>query len=169
MATEESSTWQSYEEVARYLLEKMADQLGLGLQLVEGKQKLAGRSGTKWEVDAKGVKTEDGEIVIVECRRKPTSKLNQRAVGAFAYTIHDVGAAGGIIVTPIGLQKGGGIVGKYEGIHVIRLDESSTTTDYVLEFLNKVHIGASAKPLTITATITGDGVVTKGPAPESNT
>jgi hypothetical protein len=115
------------------------------------------------------VKTEDGEIVIVECRRYTTSRINQEDMGGFAYKIGDVGAAGGRIVTPLGAQKGGEIVGRYEGIHVIRLDESSTTTDYVLEFLNKVHIGASAKPLTITATITGDGVVTKGPAPESNT
>ena len=38
-----------YEEVARYLLDKMGDTLGLGLERVEGKQKLVGKSGMKWD------------------------------------------------------------------------------------------------------------------------
>lgn len=44
MSAEEPATWESYEEVARYLLEKMGDALGLGLERVEGKQKLVGPS-----------------------------------------------------------------------------------------------------------------------------
>jgi hypothetical protein len=102
MAAKEPKAWETYEEVARFLLEEMSDTLGLGLERVEGKQKLAGKSGTKWQVDAKGVKAEDGAIVIVECRRWTTSKPDQEDVGAFAYRIGDVGAAGGIVVTPLG-------------------------------------------------------------------
>ena len=93
MEAEESTSWETYEEVARYLLENMGDTLGLGLERVEGKQKLVGKSGMKWTVDGKGVKTEDGAIVVIECRRYTTSKLKPEAMGGFAYRIGDVGAA----------------------------------------------------------------------------
>ena len=43
MEAKKPTIWESYEEVARYLLEKMGDTLGLGLERVEGKQKLVGR------------------------------------------------------------------------------------------------------------------------------
>jgi len=128
MAAKEPKAWETYEEVARFLLEEMSDTLGLGLERVEGKQKLAGKSGTKWQVDAKGVKTEDGAIVIVECRRWTTSKPDQEDVGAFAYRIGDVGAAGGIVVTPLGVQEGGQKIAEYEGIEIVHLDANSTTT-----------------------------------------
>ena len=52
------------------------------------------------------VKTEDGAIVIIECRRYTTSKLKQNAIAALAWIISDVGASGGIVVTPIGVQDG---------------------------------------------------------------
>jgi len=128
MAAKEPKAWETYEEVARFLLEDISDTLGLGLERVEGKQKLAGKSGTKWQVDAKGVKTEDGAIVIVECRRWTTSKPDQEDVGAFAYRIGDVGAAGGIVVTPLGVQEGGQKIAEYEGIEIVHLDANSTTT-----------------------------------------
>src|SRR6478672_9696417 len=118
MGAEESTTWETYEEVARYLLEKMGDTLGLGLERVEGKQKLVGKA-TNWTVDGKGVKTEDGAIVVIECRRYTTSKLDQEDIGGFAYRIGDVGAAGGIVVTPIGVQEGGRKIAKYEGIQIV--------------------------------------------------
>ena len=151
---EAPTTWETYEQVARYLLEKMGDTLGLGLESVEGKQKLVGKS-TDWTVDGKGVKTEDGAIVIIECRRRTTRKLNQEDIGAFAYRIGDVGAAGGIVVTPIGVQQGGEKIAKYEGIEIIHLDADPTTTDYVLKFLDKVLLGVSDE-LRITDTFTAE-------------
>ena len=60
MGTEETTTWESYEGVARFLLEKLGDALGLGLESVEGKQTLVGESGAEWEIDGKGVKA-DGQ------------------------------------------------------------------------------------------------------------
>ena len=80
----EPTTWESYEEVARYLLEKMGDALGLGLERVEGKQKLVGESGTTWEIDGKGVRADDGAIVVIECRRYTTSKLKQEDMAGLA-------------------------------------------------------------------------------------
>jgi hypothetical protein len=159
MATGETSKkWETYEQVAGQLLQKMSETLGLDLVRVEEKQKLLGKSGTTWAVDGKGVKTEDEAIILIECRRYTTSKLDQEAIGAFAYRVDDVGAAGGIIVTPIGVQEGGQKVAAYEGIHIVRLDENSTTTDYVLGFLDKVFHGASAH-LKIGVTLSATGIV----------
>jgi hypothetical protein len=50
----QQTSWRSYEEVAQYLLGQMAALFGLGR--VEGKQLIAGASGTSWEIDAKGAK-----------------------------------------------------------------------------------------------------------------
>src|SRR5215210_705819 len=96
--------WESYEQVAAYLLNQFASEFGL--ERVEGKQKVVGqRSGTDWEIDAKGFRSGDTGFVIVECRRYTTSKQNQGKVGALAYSIIDSGAEGGIIVSPLGLQE----------------------------------------------------------------
>src|SRR3990172_1193422 len=56
--------WESYEEVATYLLDKFASDFGL--ERFEGKQTIQGqRSGTEWEIDAKGVrKGNEGGIVV---------------------------------------------------------------------------------------------------------
>lgn len=162
MRTDEPKSWETYEQVARYLLEQMCDEFGL--ERVEGKQKLDGQSGTEWEIDAKGVKADSDEIVVVECRRYTSSKLKQEDVGAFAYRIRDVGATGGIVVTPIGVQEGGEVLAQYEGIEVVRLNAEATTTDYILKFLDKVHIGASVK-LQITPSLTATAEVVPAPTP----
>jgi hypothetical protein len=153
MEPEESTTWETYEEVARYLLEKMGDTLGLGLESVAGKQKLVGESGAEWEIDGKGVTADAGAIVAIECRRYTTSKLKQKDMAALAWTISDVGASGGIVVTPIGVRGGGQIVAKSASIEVVHLDADASTTDYVLKFLEKVVAGRSAK-LSGTGTLT---------------
>jgi hypothetical protein len=38
MAAKEPWAWETYEEVARFLLEEMSDTLGIGLERVEGEQ-----------------------------------------------------------------------------------------------------------------------------------
>jgi hypothetical protein len=94
--------WQSYEEVGTYLLDRFATEFGL--DRVEGKQGVAGqRSGTSWEIDAKGFRLGQDGFVIVEFRRYTTSRLNQEDLGGLAYRIIDSGAEGGIIVSPLGL------------------------------------------------------------------
>lgn len=148
MESEESTTWKSYEDVARCLLDKIGD--ALGLERVEGKQSLVGESGTTWVIDGKGVRANDGAIVVIECRRYTTSRLKQEYMAGLAWRISDVGASGGIVVTPIGVQGGGQIVAKSAGIEVVHLDANSTT-DYVLKFLNKVFLGVTS-PVTITDT-----------------
>ena len=56
MESEKSTAWESYEDVARYLLEEIGDALGLELERVEGKQTLVGESGATWEIEGKGIK-----------------------------------------------------------------------------------------------------------------
>jgi Zn finger protein HypA/HybF involved in hydrogenase expression len=132
--------FETYEQVATFLLNEFASQFGL--TTVQGKQRTAGKV-TTWEIDAKGVKTGNEGFVVVECRRYASSKLDQEAVAGLAYRLHDLGADGGIIVTPVGIQEGGRRVALAEGIVTVRLDPTSTTTDYVIEFLNRVMIGRS--------------------------
>lgn len=139
--------WKSYEEVAQYLLNQFAENFGLGT--VEGKQIIPGQSGTNWKIDAKGLKTEGEGFLIVECRRYTTSRLSQESVGAIAYRIKDTGAEGGIVVSPLELQKGAKKVAEHEGIQHVILDPNSTTTDYMLKFLNQIFVGIS-ETITIT-------------------
>ena len=134
--------WESYEEVATFLLNQFASEFKL--ERVEGKQKVAGqRSGTNWEIDAKGVRQGDDGFLIIECRRYTTSKQNQEKVGALAYRILDTGAEGGIIVSPLGLQEGAKRVADAENIVSVQLDKNSTRRSYVLRFLNQVMFGSS--------------------------
>ena len=134
--------WESYEQVARYLLDQFAERFGL--QRVEGKQDVVGlRSGTEWEIDAKGVCIGGSGFVIVECRRFTTSRQSQERVGGLAYRIIDTGALGGIIVSPLGLQEGAEKIAAAENIVSVLLDKNSTRTDYVMSFLNSVMVGVS--------------------------
>lgn len=133
--------WRTYEEVARYLLAHFGEHFGL--KDVEEKQKVKGkRSGSDWEIDAKGLKTGMNEMfVIVECRRHISSGQKQKDIGGLAYCISDTGASGGIIVSPLPLQEGARKVAQSEGIVEVTLNKDCSTTDYVMQFLNKVMIG----------------------------
>jgi len=137
--------WKYYEEVARYLLDQFKEHFKL--EDVEIKQKVTGlRSGVKWEIDAKGWKDKTNKLfVIVECRRHTSSGQKQEHLAGLAYRIIDTGATSGIIVSPLPLQKGAKKVAQAEGIVEVTLNEKCTTTDYIMQFLNKVMIGLSDK------------------------
>ena len=132
--------WESYEEVATYLLDKFASDFGL--ERFEGKQTIQGqRSGTEWEIDAKGVRKGNEGFIIVECRRYTASKQNQEKIGGLAYRIIDTGAEGGIVVSPLGLQEGAEKIAAAENIQSVELRADSTIYDYFLRFLNNVMVG----------------------------
>ena len=140
-----TATWKTYEEVARYLLAQFGEHFGL--KDVEGKQKVKGiRSGTDWEIDAKGLKTGTNEIfVIVECRRHTSSGQKQEHLAGLAYRIIDPDAAGGIMVSPLPLQEGAKKVAQAEGIVEVTLNKDCSTTDYVMQFLDRVMLGVADK------------------------
>lgn len=132
--------WESYEEVAVYLLNEFANEFGL--EGVENKQSVKGiKSGTNWEIDGKGFKKYNEGFVIVECRRYTTSKQNQEKMGALAYRIYDAGGEGGIIVSPLGLQSGAELIADAENIVSVKLTPDSTTKNYMMSFLNKIMVG----------------------------
>ena len=133
--------WETYEDVARYLLNEFAQHFGLGH--VEGKQLVSGASGTDWEIEAKAVLADGSGFLIVECRRYTSSRLKQKDMGALAFTISDVGANGAIVVSPLDLQKGARIVAAHAGVVHVILRPDSTTTDYLLRYLNRVFAGIS--------------------------
>jgi hypothetical protein len=122
------------------LLDQFATELGL--DRVEGKQDLPGqRSGTSWEIDAKGVCQGNEGFVIVEFRRYSTSRQEQGKLGHLAYTIIDTGAHGGIIVSALGLQKGAEKIAAAENVVNVILNENCDRYEYIMKFLNKVMIG----------------------------
>jgi hypothetical protein len=136
----EKPQWLSYEELAAYLLNRLAKEFGL--QSVEGRQKVQGkRSGTSWVIDAKGI-TEGGQgFFIVECKCYPDRRLNQEMAGGLAYRILDSGADGAILVSPMGFQEGATKIAGAERILSVQLSENCTPTDFAVQFLNKIYMG----------------------------
>jgi hypothetical protein len=134
------SKWETYEEVAAYLLHKFSSELEL--KYVEGKQHLEGlKSGTQWEIDAKGIKDDGVGFIIIECRRYTTSKQNQEKLASLAYRIIDTGAEGAILVSPLGFQEGALKVAAAENIVEVCFNENSTQSDYLMTFLGNVMAG----------------------------
>jgi hypothetical protein len=133
--------WKTYEEVAAYLLNQFAENFDLGR--FEGKQVVAGESGTEWEIDAKGCADNGSHFIVVECKRHTKTGISQAITAALAWSIQDTGASGGILVSPIGLQEGAKKVAAKAGIVEVVLDQDSTTSVYVLKFLNQVCLGFS--------------------------
>src|SRR5438270_6347324 len=132
--------WESYEEIAAFVLNDIREEFGI--DEFEGKQSIEGqRSGTSWEIDGKGVCHDNETFFLVECRRFTKSRLSQESIGALAYRILDTRAAGGFIVSPLGLQEGAKKVAESEKIHTIHLDPNSTKELYVAQFLKQVRIG----------------------------
>jgi hypothetical protein len=58
-----------------------------------------------------------------------------------AYVIRDVGATGGITVSPLEPQSGAKLIAARDNIKHARLNPDSTTENYVLQFLNKAFVG----------------------------
>ena len=137
-------SWKSYEDVARYFLNHFRQEFGL--ERVDPKQKIAGSSGTSWEIDAKGVcESNNSAIMLVECRQHRSKRLNQEAVGGLAYRIIDTGASGGIIVSPLPLQDGAKKVAKANHIVHVRLGPDSTPENFAISFFNKLFVGITER------------------------
>jgi hypothetical protein len=148
--SKQKTKWQSYEEVATFLLNKIA--LEFGLESVEGRQIVGGQdSGTSWEIDAKGICEDQTAFIIIEMRRHTTRRITQKDLGSIVYQIQDTGAAGGIVVSPLGLQEGARKVAAANRIQSIQLNETSTTTEYLMRFLGRVMLGLKPEALTVSA------------------
>jgi hypothetical protein len=131
------SKWQTYEEVARQILDEHRE--FFGLSRVEGKQDVSAMNGTTYEIDVVGYRKGEESLVLFECRDY-NKRLNQEAVGGIAYRIHVVGAESGYIVTPIGLQSGAQLVADYEKIGLITIPRGSSAEEYVIRFIHNVFV-----------------------------
>ena len=88
--------WETYEEVAAYLLSHFAREFGV--EFFEGKQNVTGKlTRTTWEIDAKGIKNSDSGFLVVECKRWAKG-IPQSVVGNLAFAIIDSGASEGVPV-----------------------------------------------------------------------
>jgi hypothetical protein len=140
IVTNKIKSYESYEQVATYLLNQCAREFGLSK--VEGKQKVFGLlSQSEWEIDAKGICEGNKGFVIIECRRYTTSKQKKKDIGSLAWEILDTGAQGGIIVSHLGLQEGAKKVVRAGRIVNVQLSLNCTPHEFAMEFLNKIFIG----------------------------
>jgi hypothetical protein len=131
--------WEKYEIVAEFLLQRFKEEFGLSL--VEGKQSIGlTSSGTSWEIDCRGVRVDDGGVVIIECRRYTTSKLSQEQIGGLAFRIIDTGASGGIVVSPLGLQAGAEKVAKANNIINVSLNAEANFSEFIMSFIDKIMV-----------------------------
>ena len=141
--TEHSQKWETYEQVAR----KVVSDLHRELDAVDitGKQKLQGESGATWEIDGKATSGVSDGFFVVEARRHITSGQKQEHMAALAYRIKDLGGIGGIIVSPLPLQRGAKLIAEHEHIAELRLAPDSTTENYIAQFLAQTFHHATVK------------------------
>jgi hypothetical protein len=135
-----AKAWETYEQAAAHMLEQLSQRVGI--KEVQGKRQIRGLvTGTDWEIDAQATRVSDGALVLIECRRKTTSRLNQEALAAIAYRIRDSGAGGAITVSPFPLQKGADLVAKAEGIQHVILHPDSTPDSWAAELAGVLQLG----------------------------
>ncbi len=141
--TNTPASWETYEQVARKVISDLRRELGV--DIVEGKQKLQGESGATWEIDGKATSGSSDGFFVVEVRRHTTSGQKQEHLAALAYRIQDLGGSGGIIVSPLPLQHGAKLVAAHENIVEMRLAADSTTENYMAQFLERTFHHATVK------------------------
>ena len=133
-----TKNWERYEEVVQQILGHLRTELGFAS--VEGKGKQPGASGTEWEADAICYRQGDGKMILVECKHW-SRRIDQRTMGQFAFSINDSGAAGGLLVTPIGYQEGAAKVANASKIGMATLNPDATDREYALRIAERLFIG----------------------------
>ncbi|MEH2402937.1 restriction endonuclease [Nostoc sp.] len=130
--------WETYEDVARQLIDDIKFHLGLSL-VNEDKRKFKKNDGGECEVDVSAYDMSDEKLVLVECRKKK-EPLSQEEVHGFAYRIQQTNAKRGIIVTTIGLQQGARIAADGAKIALIRLDGNSAKQEYIAKITQQIFV-----------------------------
>jgi hypothetical protein len=141
--TDSDKPWESYEQVARKVISDLRHELGV--LAIEGKQKLQGQSGATWEIDGKATLGGSDGFLVVEARRHTASGQKQEHLAALAYRIQDLGGTGGIIVSPLPLQKGATIIAAQEKIAELTVSADSTSENYMAQFLRQTFHHATVK------------------------
>lgn len=134
-----SSESERYELVTKKILENLRHHLRF--DNVGGKEKYQGETGTEWEIDASCYRKDTDTLVLIECRRKTTRRIPQEEMAGFAFRIRDIGAGEGLMVTPIGYQKGAKKVAKAARIGMATLNPEATESEYILTIANRLFRG----------------------------
>lgn len=138
MTYHDKNEWIRYEQIAQNILKQLKDYFNL--DDVQGKQKLKGKSGTEWEIDAVATSDSSQRLVVIECRRTK-ARQSQEKLGAIAFKIQDTCAERGIIVTPHPLQKGAQAIANFTSITHFKLTTESCSNNFLAEALGNIFIG----------------------------
>lgn len=139
MSKKMDPSWKTYEEIAALVLNQCAAEFGI--KRVEGKQKVAAKSGATFEVDARAWTAGNAAHLLVECKKHENTGISQAITSALAWQILDTDAEGGFLVSPNGLQAGAKFVAAAANIHEIKLDPASTASAWFGEWLGKLRAG----------------------------
>jgi hypothetical protein len=131
--------WRTYEEIATLVLNQCAAEFGI--ERVEGKQDVVGKSGTTWEVDARAWTAGNASHLLVECKKHENTGISQAITSQLGWQILDTDAEGGFLVSPNGLQSGAKFVAAAANIREIKLDPRSTPSAWFGEWLGKLRAG----------------------------
>lgn len=130
--------WERYEQASREILENLREHLGL--QDVQSKSMVNGKSGVEWEIDAIAKSARTGRLVIIECRLTKR-RQGQSNIASLVLECEDVGAEKAIIVTPNPLQRGASILAKHHAVTHFKLDPRSSGSDFLAEAIGKLFLG----------------------------
>ena len=135
-------TGDDYERVAKFVLNELASVLGL--KSIEDKQDLPGESGTSWEADLVAY-DQDGGMLKIECKYRSTKSgaVKQAEMGAFALSITDTKAVGGILVSPHPVQSGAEKIADHYNIRLVKISSGSTEEKYIAQIKNAFYVGVT--------------------------
>ena len=122
--------WEDYENAAGQIITDMRDALGLARP--EGAQRVAGPTGTQWELDTRSwLEGRDGFLVIEG--RQYSSPLKQESRAAMAWRIQadsDGGITASVLSAPAETPA-------TASVEQMLLNDDSTANNYMAEFLSR--------------------------------
>ena len=122
--------WEDYENAAGQIITDMRDALGLARP--EGAQRVAGPTGTQWELDTRSwLEGRDGFLVIEG--RQYSSPLKQESRAAMAWRIQ-ADSDGGITAAALSAPAETPATASVEQM---LLNDDSTANNYMAEFLSR--------------------------------
>ena len=122
--------WENYMNAARQVITDMRDALGLARP--EGAQRVAGPTGTQWELDTRSwLEGREGFLVIEG--RQYSSPLKQESRAAMAWRIQadsDGGITASVLSAPAETPA-------TASVEQMLLNDDSTANNYMAEFLSR--------------------------------
>ena len=122
--------WEDYDNAARQIITDMRDALGLARP--EGAQRVAGPTGTQWELDTRSwLEGREGFLVIEG--RQYSSPLKQESRAAMAWRIQ-AGSDGAITASVLSAPAE---TPATTSVEQMLLNDDSTANNYMAEFLSR--------------------------------